>query len=70
MAPETVYPASHVGWQNAPWVNAPLSGQLPSPPLAGATFPEHGLAVQVVFVSRPAEHVVTPYAVYPALHVG
>eukprot|EP01047_Picozoa_sp_COSAG01_P086689 COSAG01_NODE_19609_length_1000_cov_1.744728_2_plen_112_part_01 len=37
--PETVYPALHVGLQDAP--DARLDGQLPLPPFAGAALASH-----------------------------
>lgn len=68
VAPDTVYPLSHVGWHVDP--DARLDVQSPLPPCTGALDASHGFAMHIAAVSMPALHLVLPDTVYPPSHCG
>ena len=68
LVPDTVYPASHVGWHVDPLARELV--QSPTPPFVGAADASHGLGPHVAAVSDPRLQELVPDTVYPALHVG
>ena len=66
--PETVYPLSHVGWQDEP--EARFEVQFPFIPFVGACDASHGLGLHVAAVNVPAVQYDLPDAVCPPSHDG
>ena len=54
VAPDTVYPALHVGWQVLPEGSSDV--HVPTPPFVGGALASHGFGSHVAAVSTPNEH--------------